>query len=762
MKIKRLIPILLLLFATAISAWAQNAQIPSFDVHRGFYDAPFDVELSVSDAATKIYYTTDGTRPTKQSTLYTQAIPITTTTVLSAVGVKDNLTSSVNTHTYFFIDDIIKQTNALGAAYPASWGYLGADISYTNYKVGDRAPAHYAMDAQVCHAPAYAKQLEDAFLALPSMNIVTNPGFLFSDTNDATTGGIYIHTGVSVGDGWERPISLEYYDPATKKHFQINCGLRLHGAASRQPEKTGKHSFRVVFRKEYGFGKLSFNLFEKETAVKQFDHLVLRAGYNLSWTHPDEGQRKNSQYTIDSFVKRTQQNMGNLAPHDRFVHLFINGLYWGLYNVSERINDKFLEAYLGGSETDYDIMNHNGLAEGVQTAYDRMVSLGRSGDYEQLLSEQLLDMENFIDYMLLNFYIGNLDWPHNNWYAARNRTKPGKGFQFFSWDAETSLTDVNKNRVVEIGGDFRRILFGSSTTFSETGGLYHNNDFNILFADRVQKHFFNDGSLTPPKTAALFQELSEEIDQAIILESARWGSYRKDVMTPKSSRADLYTRNDHWLPRKEKLLKDYFPKRAEIVYQQLKAVGLLPEISAPLFSSYGEESKQAIELTITSPDTNVKIYYTSDGSDPRVAGDGEVSATALEYTELLCLDASAIIKARAKKGNEWSALSEANFIVKKEEPEEPKEPEEPETGIPSFESPDIHFVENSICFNLLTTGRFTLTIYSLEGIQIQQTNAYGVAGTNRVELIRNAPGVYLIRLQSGNETVSKKLLRVGD
>lgn len=129
--------------------------------------------------------------------------------------------------------------------------------------------------------------MQENFLSIPAMCIVTNPGYLFSHEIDADTGGIYIYTGDSgvssdqggqkTGRGWERPVSIEYFDPATGEQFQINCGLRLHGGNSRKPDNSIKYGFRAAFRKQYGSGKLRFKLFKEDTASEKFDNLILRA-----------------------------------------------------------------------------------------------------------------------------------------------------------------------------------------------------------------------------------------------------------------------------------------------------------------------------------------------------------------------------------------------------------------------------------------------------------------------------------------------------
>ncbi|MDL2241692.1 CotH kinase family protein [Bacteroidales bacterium OttesenSCG-928-L03] len=487
-----------------------QAQNPKFSVKRGFYNEPFTVSLSVSDPNTKIYYTTNGTRPTNKSTLYTSPIPITTTTPLSAISISGENASQIITHSYFFIQDIIRQTQT-PEGYPDRWGVLasgGNTVTYPAYPAGTRAPAHYAMNQAVTNDAAYKSYVEEAFLSLPSVSFVTNPGYFFSDSKDANEGGIYIHTGVnqtSTGRGWERPISMEYYEPSTGEEFQINCGIRIHGAASRQPEKTTKHSFRVSFRKDYGSGKLNYDLFDVKTAVSKFDHLIFRAGFGCSWMHHEAAQREAGLYITDAFLKYLQRDMGHLSAHNRFVHLFINGIYWGIYDISERISNNMMETYFGGEDVDYDIINHDidksvsaggGPADGERKAFDRMVTLATNGDYNTLKAEKLLNMENYIDFVLINVYVGNRDWGNNNWYATRNRVNPDEGFIFYCWDGENSLRSTSDVIISSTwrfkATPLRKILFGKDDG-KTNGGLSQNAEFKLLFADRVQKHFFNGG-----------------------------------------------------------------------------------------------------------------------------------------------------------------------------------------------------------------------------------------------------------------------------
>ena len=179
---------------------------PVFSVTRGYYDTPFTVELGVAGGQGTVYYTTDGTRPTATTgKAYTAPVSIATTTPLSAVVINAaGISSEVVTHTYLFLQDVIKQPKA-PAGYPTDWKESDAGSSIT---------ADYEMDPRVTGNPAYASRMEASLKSLPVMHIVTTPGNLFSNVENATTGGIYIFTGLphTESKSWSRPTSVEYLD----------------------------------------------------------------------------------------------------------------------------------------------------------------------------------------------------------------------------------------------------------------------------------------------------------------------------------------------------------------------------------------------------------------------------------------------------------------------------------------------------------------------------------------------------------------------
>jgi len=367
---------------------------------------------------------------------------------------------------------------------------------------------------------------------------------------------------------------------------------------------------RLKFREPYGPTKLRYPLFGEE-AGNSFDTLILDARLNNAWNYgggvePTE-QRRRAQYTRDQFVADLQNAMGGYAPHGIHVHLYLNGLYWGLYCLHERPDESFAAEYLGGEKEDYDVLKHRSgtVINGSGSNYNQMFNIANAGlsspaQYAQI--QQYLDVPNLIDYLLVNFYVGNWDWAHQNWYASRSRVDPNGLWRYHSWDAEHVMES----------------LYANSTGKNDSGGptrlhqqLTANAEYVMLFADHVHRYMFNGGLLSPSGTAAMYTVRLDEVDRAVVGESARWGdNYRS---TP-------YTRDVEWIAERDWLLNTYFRQRTGIVLNQLKSRGLYPDVAAPTFYvngqyQHGGEITPGDVLTMSAPTGT--IYYTLDGTDPR-------------------------------------------------------------------------------------------------------------------------------------------------
>ncbi len=608
---------------------------PHFSVARGFHAAPFRLELTSEMPNAVIRYTLDGSDPNRENgRRYQNAIAVETTTVVRARTFADGfLPSTTETHTYLFLPDIPRQGNR-PAGYPEMW--KGKEALF---------PADYEMDPEITGHPAYRNLLDEALLAVPTISLVTDIAHLFDREH-----GIYQNPKGS-GREWERPVSVEWFLPDGRMGFQVNAGVRIQGNGSRTPKKSPKHSFRLVFRKIYGPDRLRFPIFEDGRATEEFDTLILRAEYNQSWIHRND-QRERAQFVRDQWMKDTQRAMGYPSPHATYAHLYLNGLYWGLYSPNERATADFAAAYQGGEAKAYDATNSGNLVDGSLDGYEQVFRLAERESETDEVNQQLrrvVDVDALIDYMILNQYAGNRDRDSHNWYSIHRRD--GGGLQYICWDAESILVDALDNRLslneeFSPSGLFRRMM--------------RDHRFARQFADHVQRHLFGAGVLTAERGQERWRLRASRVFEAVVAESARWGDYRRDVAPTPEYPAPLLERDVHWVKERDRVLNEVLPARTAIVLQHYREQGYYPEVDAPRFSQYGGTIPEAFDLRVSAPAG--QLYYTLDGSDPmRDNGPSPNAIRGASSGTTIRLTSDTQVKARAFAAGIWSALTEGHF-----------------------------------------------------------------------------------------------------
>jgi hypothetical protein len=523
---------------------------PLFQPERGLYDAPFTLAVSTEIDGARVRFTLDGQDPRGPESLeWTEDLLVDATTTVRAVVEQDgSFLGAPFTHTYLFPAQVTSR--ATPESYPTRWWTWYTSGGYT---------ADYGMDPEIYEDPAYTDAFPGVFSALPSLLLSMDPLDLFGPR------GIYENP-TSEGSDWERPVSMEWLPSDGSPGFQVNAGLRVHGGASRDPACSAKKSFRVTFRSEYGEPSLRAPLFPAPGPTR-VENLILRAGYNLSWIHWSSSQRSMATYRRDNLARALQASLGDPSTRDRFAHLYLDGLYWGLYSVHERPDAAFLAELLGGTEDDWDVIHTGEVLDGDREAWDAMMAVVGAGLSNASAWEALrgwLDVQNFANYYLLNLYLGNDDWPHNNWVAARRREE-GAGFIFFSWDAEHIVKDVDTNRVDVDAADSPGRIFQR---------LRQNESFRALFSDTARRLLAEDGPLGVPAVTALWDELGRTLDGVVVAESARWGDNRRDVNPYSEGPYELYTVNGHYLPEDRRVRDEWLPRRTAIVIAQLRAAGL--------------------------------------------------------------------------------------------------------------------------------------------------------------------------------------------
>ena len=664
------------ILSVGLSLAVVSAQaIPTFNKAHGMCKSPFLLKIKGEEDGAVVRYTLDGSEPTAESQQFTTNLYITNTTIVRAAEFMDTIRcSGIATASYIFPADVLEQP-ALPDGYPETWGYFSSG--------GGVAPADYEMDPELTSDRVYAKNIKDAFYSIPALSIVTDKENLFNKKKDKETGGIYIYTGdtESNGRGWERPASVELM--GNGHDLSTTCGLKIHGGAGRLPEKNPKHSFRLTFKDEYGKKSLKYPIFGEEN-VARFNSLIVRTFYNYSWVHSDATQRTRAQYGRDLWARRLQKRMGYDTSDGLYVNVFINGLYWGLYNLSERIDDDYCKYHFGGLKIDYDVIKREDYLEAAEGSLDKWDQLMRLSEraylpetYKVIIGELpqttgegpevFLDIDNFIDYMLINHYSGNADWDHHNWISVCNREDSTQGFRFICWDSEQTLFSASRN-VLDINNrDCPTYLFLN---------MMKSAAFKHRYIDRAYKHLEDDGGLLRPEQAqALWDSLQSVISLAVYAESARWGDYRKDVH-PSGTR-ELYRADVHHANENRRMHEEFFPQRTENLISQLKNKGWYAKMPAPEFMVNGRKVAEGDTILVTDKLTLSQgsyIMYTTDGSYPvswmdNTAGEetSEANRYSLENITPTLTPGPVTLRAISKNGSEWSATVTRHIYVFEEE-----------------------------------------------------------------------------------------------
>jgi hypothetical protein len=639
-----------------------------FFPQRGFYTAPVSVTITCSTPGATIVYTTDGSTPALGNGVQSTSpavVNIAATTNLRATAFFGTLApTNVDTHTYLFLSQVAGQQAPPIA--PTVWpGGFAAD---------------FAMDARVPGAtPAAGYSLVESLQSLPSLVLTCPPSDLWS------ANGIY-YSSTGRGRQFERASSAEWFEAGSNTGFQIDAGLRIHGNISRQKNFTPKHGFSLAFRGEYGSTSLDYPLFPDSTVTK-FDELVLRAGSTdtfpcIEWAAVGLGingeqyqrwKRDWASYIRDQWVRDAHIAMGQPDFHGRYCHVYLNNTYWGLYNVTEAPGAPFMAEHFGGDEKQWDVMSDfNELRDGGRAAWDQLLNMANGGQLDtdaglrnvQGLNAdgtpsstlpKLLNVDSLIDYMILSIYIGSDDWPNHNWWSARRTGFAGNdGYHFFTWDQE--ISNVNTAYGRSSWGPIYAEANADGTPTRVYFRMRNSPEFRLRFADRVQKFLFNDGALSPGRNLSRWNARRTEIDKAIVAESSRWGDAQANAANPGLP----YTRENTWLPHLQWMEQNYWPNIPATALQRFRTANLYPAVNPPVLSQHGGLVPGAFNLTLTHPNATGDIYYTTDGSDPRLWG-GNNAATAQLYTGSISLPANSRILARVKQGTTWSALTEARF-----------------------------------------------------------------------------------------------------
>lgn len=415
---------------------------PVFSNEGGFYSDAFSLSIHVPENTT-VYYTLDGSQPTTLSSVYNTPIDVID---ISSSENKLSTRTDITTIKYIPPSEPVDKAFVINAVAVDTEG---------NYS--DTVTASYFIDYQ--NKASYYQNVK-------VISIVTDSDNLFDNEK-----GIYVNGSGSVngtncnydqkGAEWERPASIQIFENGRLQHTQT-IGMRIHGGISRVfPQK----NFNIYTRSKYGSSKLEFDLFSGNLKsevtgknIKKFDSFVLRSGDCMS-----DGTR-----FMDKLNQTLIKDRDILTQGMKPCIVFINGEYWGHYEIIEKIDNDFVDAHFDTGKNNICIIKNQQLEDGSGETFNewselftwiRSTDFSIAENYRQLCEK--VDMQSFMDYVSAEIYINNLDWGYNNmamWKSTLiqedNPYADGK-WRFIMFDTDYCISPYSQ----DINPDFSRDAF---------------------------------------------------------------------------------------------------------------------------------------------------------------------------------------------------------------------------------------------------------------------------------------------------------------
>ncbi len=619
---------------------------PVSNIAGGYYSSSQVISLSSPTAGATIRYTTNGSDPTETTgTQYVSAFPVTSTSVIRSRAFLNGSIPSACTTQNYLINEPSGRPNL-------------PSITFT----GDETRSLYR--------PHGVMAINGAVIGAGG-NFATE-GTPWTALNDAAQ---YNNPNLR-GRYMERPVTWQMIYPGNAPGFTIDFGIRMAGSPYTRPRyvlvdqnrdvgpnvgawSTGtalrKPSMNMYMRDDLGGDPLDFPVIANSPVTKHSD-FRFRGGHNDL-----------NPFIVDEYARRLFADTGQLGSLGINTNLYINGVYKGIFNLCQHVREEWCkEAF--GSDLDWDVIQVGVPSDGDLLALQELVTFLRNNSPNSLSNYQAaqnrINLVNLVDYLLVNIYGSVGDWPHNNWICGRERSTNGK-FHFFVWDAEGgfggfSLT-VRSNTFDPAAGN--SITSGNPATDALSVAprlmysLFRNSpEFKLLFADRIQKHFFNGGALTDPallaRNTALASEVSSFINGYNATRIPNWINGLGDKTR--------FNGSTNVPSRRQVLLNGYTDDTAAGVFvaPHFVSEGVWPSTLAPVFSQHGGPIGAGISLTMTNPNAGGTIYYSTNGIDPRQPGGG-VAGNA--YSVAIPISQTTTVKARVLNGAIWSPLLEATF-----------------------------------------------------------------------------------------------------
>lgn len=382
---QRLLTVLLCLLQIHLSA---QSYVVRFSPTGGTYNQAFPVILSCDNPALHIRYTLNGATPDGTSALYSQPLMLDN----NLKSRSDIYKIPISPENEFYLPDSVIKGIVIRAAAFDSQGNRVSPVVTQSYFIGSLGCDLHGLPVVSICADSLPLFAHDTGILVP--------GDLF-DPEDLDNSGNYAQHGRE----WERLVNVEYYDTDNAGFNQL-AGLRTHGGIrARRAQQKG---LKIYAREDYGKKNFKFKIFE-DSDLEKFKHLVLRPFRNACTPAGIHDWLANQ--------IAAPLNMGTTAS--RPIVLFLNGEYWGVYFLEEKVDERYLESHFEVNPDSVNIISSWGSVEAGTSdswfsLYYWLMTADLSDSTQYALFASKIDIPNIIDYYIFELYSANWDWPNNN------------------------------------------------------------------------------------------------------------------------------------------------------------------------------------------------------------------------------------------------------------------------------------------------------------------------------------------------------------
>lgn len=572
-------------------SFGQSVEPPVFSHETGFYTDDFELTLSHPDSSVTILYTLDGSFPSADHTegrvwSYKKSYPaypkddfgelIQDTLFTRVYGAPILIKNRENEQdrfadiaSSFYINNQYRKAVQSDSVHV----FKGTPVRAVAYKDGEYS--------EVITRNYFVTEKGEKRYSLPVMCLTVDPDGLFDYEKGWNVPGKQFDDWRREGPDKEPHLWSpgNYHERGKETELEINftylvngeeklnhgAGLRANGNSSRiYPNR----SLRLYAKKGYGPKNFEYPFFSGHSG-SSFKRLILRNG----------GQDTEETLMRDGLMHRVSRKLNFDIQEYQPVILFINGEYWGIYNLRERYDKKYFERKYGIEEEDLDFIKSGEVKEGDDTDFKEMLdflrnhSLSDPTNYQRIT--EWIDIDNFIDYYIAQIFAGNVDWPQSNTEYWRKRTAfdPSAPYgQDGRWRVVLKDLDYSVGKRWEgysyKGKDLERVttLSSSDTILNEATliirSLLENESFSRQFISRftdiLNSSFRSDVFLE--ELWEIQDVLSPEIEEFIL----RWNPIMESITPWFPVHSFL-----EWMKRMEEVT-EFGKKRQRILYDHLQ------------------------------------------------------------------------------------------------------------------------------------------------------------------------------------------------